>query len=584
MGVEIDKNDFDEDHFVFNNEDFSKDDILGDKLSDYQIIQIIDNDREKTKFIAKVLSKKNSKLYILKKINYTVSKDDMDKEFEILTNLKNNNIVKYYRWFNDNGNIYIIKECYNCDNLVDIVNGYNSINKTIEVKLLWNILWQCLSGLKYLHEKNIIHKNIYKKNILLTENKIVKLNNIKYSFLKDDENKIKTKSDDIYDLSQSLKFLINSQKYNSNEIKDFENIINLMEKDYPNLTAEILLKKLNENYIHNIFKFSSIISIFRCLSCFQRFTNDIQKNRDNLSEDDTPLSFHFLKCLDNLSYNGDNNELNKHCYNLRNILYKENELNFDNEFNPIKILGYIMEIFHKETNKVNNGPSFGLQEIISNPFKPSALEQFKNYFNQNYNSIITQYFITTLKTKRICNKCNSAHYFFNSFPYIEFDMDMYDINIPSSKKYDLNNLEDWFYVQNNQYKIISKEYNIYCEYCKTNMEHREFKQIYFLPKYFIINLNRGKNYLNKFQFEIKMELNLNNNVEDRNSYFKFNLVGIIKRFFDDKNGEYFVAFYKGENNIWKKYNSNNENKVSNILNPNVENEGQVVILFYYAVE
>ena len=243
-----------------------------------------------------------------------------------------------------------------------------------------------------------------------------------------------------------------------------------------------------------------------------------------------------------------------------------------------------MEIFHKETNKINNGPSFGLQEIISNPFKPSALEQFKNYFNQNYNSIITQYFITTLKTKRICNKCSSAHYFFNSFPYIEFDMDMYNINIPSSKQYDLNNIEDWFYVQNNQYKIISKEYNIYCEYCKTNMEHREFKQIYFLPKYLIINLNRGKNYLNKSQFEIKMELNLNNNVEDRNSYFKFNLVGIIKRFFDDKNGEYFVAFYKGDNNIWKKYNSNNENKVSNILNPNVENEGQVVILFYYAVE
>ena len=186
MGVEINKDDFDEDQFVFNKEDFSKDDILGDKLSYYQIIQIINNNILKTKFIAKVLSKNNSKIYILKKIDFTVSKDDMDKEFKILTNLKNNNIVKYYKWFNDNGNIYIIKECYNCDNLVDIVNAYNPLNKTIDVKLLWNILWQCLSGLKYLHEKNIVHKNIFKKNILLTENKIVKLNNIKYSFLKDE--------------------------------------------------------------------------------------------------------------------------------------------------------------------------------------------------------------------------------------------------------------------------------------------------------------------------------------------------------------------------------------------------------------
>ena len=70
MGVEINKDDFDEDQFIFNKEDFSKDDILGDKLSDYQIIQIINNNILKTKFIAKVLSKNNSKIYILKKINF----------------------------------------------------------------------------------------------------------------------------------------------------------------------------------------------------------------------------------------------------------------------------------------------------------------------------------------------------------------------------------------------------------------------------------------------------------------------------------------------------------------------------------
>ena len=93
MGVEINKDDFDEDQFIFNKEDFSKDDILGDKLSDYQIIQIINNNILKTKFIAKVLSKKNSKIYILKKIDFTVSKNDMDKEFEILTKLSNGSMI-----------------------------------------------------------------------------------------------------------------------------------------------------------------------------------------------------------------------------------------------------------------------------------------------------------------------------------------------------------------------------------------------------------------------------------------------------------------------------------------------------------
>ena len=77
MGVQLDKDDFGEEQFVFEQEDFSKDDILGDKLSYYQIIQIINNNILKTKFIAKVLSKNNSKIYILKKIDFTVSKDDI---------------------------------------------------------------------------------------------------------------------------------------------------------------------------------------------------------------------------------------------------------------------------------------------------------------------------------------------------------------------------------------------------------------------------------------------------------------------------------------------------------------------------
>ena len=265
-------------------------------------------------------------------------------------------------------------------------------------------------------------------------------------------------------------------------------------------------------------------------------------------------------------------------------MYKESELNFDKEINPLQIMRNIMEIFNKETNIEQKGPSFGVQEIIPERLKASAFEQFKDYFNKNFYSNVHPYFITTLKTKRVCNACNVAHYFFNSFPYIEFDMDMYNINIPYVEKYNLNNLEDWFNVQNNQHRIICKDYNIFCEKCKANTEHREFKQFYFLPKYLIINLNRGRNYLNKSKFELNTELNLEKKLEDANSYFRFALVGIIKRFFDNINGEYFVAFYKDDNNSWKKYNENNENKVKNISDPLIDKEGLVVMLFYNAIE
>ena len=587
MGVEMDKDNFREDQFNFNLKDFSKDDILGDKLSEYQILKMVESTSniskgKKLKFNAKVLSKKNSKIYLLKKIRETPTKEQMNEQFEILANLNNNNIAKYYKWSNDEGNIYIIKEFYKCNSLNIIQNDYNSLNKAIDIKLLWSILWQCLSGLKYLHEKNIVHKNIYLKNILMTEDKIIKLNNIN-NIDNSQDNLTKTKSDDIYDLSQSLK-LLGFKKYKPEEIKDFEEVVNLMEKNYKNLTAENLLNLINEKYLHNIFKLSSIISIFRCLFCFPKFVNEIQQNRNYFTKDKTPLSYYYLNCLDNLTKNGVASKLNFYCYNLRNILYKESELNFDNEINPFKILENTLEIFNHETNADSNWASFANQDIISNENKVLALQQFKEYYNKKYNSIISRFFTTVLKTKRICNKCGCANYIFNAVPYIEFNMDMYNVDVSYIKDHNLNNLENWFFLQNNLWKKIGKEYNINCQYCKTNTEHRECKQFYLLPKCLIINLNRGKNYLNKFHFEINLETNLKDIVEEKNYNYKYNLVGIIKRFFDNENGEYFVAFYKDENNLWKKYNEHNNNKVINVSDPLTENEGLVAMLFYYMIE
>ena len=90
--------------------------------------------------------------------------------------------------------------------------------------------------------------------------------------------------------------------------------------------------------------------------------------------------------------------------------------------------------------------------------------------------------------------------------------------------------------------------------------------------------------MNKFHFEINLETNLKDIVEEKNYNYKYNLVGIIKRFFDNENGEYFVALYKDDNTLWKKYNEHNNNKVINVLDPLTENEGLVVMLFYYMIE
>ena len=573
------KNNYDEEQYALDEEDFSKNDIIGDQFTDYEILNVISSNTEK--FIAKVTSKKNSKIYLMKKLNYNPEKEQMEEEFKKFKNLNHKNIIKYYKWFQYNGSTYIIEEYIDNGTLKDFEEIYKTFNKIIDINLMWSFLYQCISGLKYLHDNDIIHNNISSDNILITNNKVIKLNSIKFSFML--SGLLCNKPRDICDLGIMFKKILGS---NENFYpKEMVNLINSMEEYDQNKTIETYFNQISEQYIINTAKVSSIISIFRCLNCFDKFVYSLSQNETIFTESKTPLSFYFLKCLDKFINTKDPNGIILLSYNIKKLLKTKND---DEEINPNIFLEFLMERFNKETNINLNNVPFGMQKIIYNNEKELALQEFQKYFSFNFNSIISLNFSTFLKTKRICNECNNSYYFFNIFPFIEFDLDM--ILLESKDKNNINNiniecLEDWFLLQKLHKKIISKEYNTFCENCGANTEQREFKQFYSLPKYFIISLNRGRNYSNKFKFKLSVKLNLENKIEMEKSYNKYNLEGIVKRFFDKKNGEYFSSIYRDrKNNTWKKYNGKNEKNVSNILDPLVDDDGLIVMLFYSAVD
>ena len=221
--------------------------------------------------------------------------------------------------------------------------------------------------------------------------------------------------------------------------------------------------------------------------------------------------------------------------------------------------------------------------MIFNEDKKQALQLFQQYFNNNFNSIISNQFIGYIKTKRICNKCSKGYYSFNIHPFIEFDVDMCRMvkNDPNGNVLSMNFIENWFRAQNNQKKVLSPEHKIVCQKCKIITEFREFKQFYILPRCFIISLNRGKNYTNTFEIQIPPVLNLKDKIETDDSPRLFNLVGIVKRMVDAKQDEYFIAIYKDvQQNIWKLC---DRNTVTIIQNPLAHKEGLVVVLFYSAI-
>ena len=142
----------------------------------------------------------------------------------------------------------------------------------------------------------------------------------------------------------------------------------------------------------------------------------------------------------------------------------------------------------------------------------------------------------------------------------------------------LDTLENWFYAQNFYETILNKEHKFVCLECQEETEQKELNQFYILPSCFIISLNRGKN--NSNNFKIPLEINLEKMVERKDYPYKFELIGIVQRYFQEKEGEKFVAVYKDQNE-WKKYDKEEEEiNIDKTLSEN--DNGLPVMLFYLA--
>ena len=576
MGVEMIKDRYGEDQLVLSNEDFYNDDVMGDKFSNYDIMKIIKSNTGN--FLAKVISKKNSKIYVLKQFRQNQDQQKLVQEFQILNKLNHSNIIKYFKWFNEDGKVYFVKEYVDNGSLKNLKEAYRSINKPIEENTLWNIFMQCTAGLDYLHSNNIVHKNLKSNNILMNENKVIKIDDIQFN------QDPKDKSDDIREMGEIFSELIPIEFQNQYP-QEMIGIVNAMKNNFKNINSTQLLNKIMEQYIKSVAKVSSINAIFRCMSALQPFSYAMYQKGSSFSENNTPVAYYYMQCL-NTYFNQNGNPKDTIIYynNFRNLLYKNSQMNNDVEIRPRQVLEFLLERLNRETDSNLRGVSFSTQIMIFEKDKETSLQKFTDYFKKNFNSIISNNFVGYIKTVRICNACGERNYSFNIHPFIEFDMDMSQVG---DNKYPLNLLENWFRAQNNQKKVLSVEHKIVCQSnkCKNKVtEHREFKQFYFLPQCFIISLNRGKNYTNTFQPQIPLILDLKNKIEIRNSPSQFNLVGMVKRFVDDKQEEHFIAIYKdvqqNQQNIWRVSDRDN---VQVINDPFLHNQGLIITLFYSAI-
>ena len=169
--------------FVINKEK------IGSSLDDFIILQILI--KTKYGFVAKVQSKKNNKIYAMKKSNLSLAQEsNMERYYKnqtlFLKQLKNENICQYYTDFIKDNCLYIIMEYMDNGNLLQFQNVMRK-SRVQEEKLI-KIFLQCLNGLVYIHSKGIIHRNIKLDSILLDSNLNVGIIDFKMAAVSNIEN------------------------------------------------------------------------------------------------------------------------------------------------------------------------------------------------------------------------------------------------------------------------------------------------------------------------------------------------------------------------------------------------------------
>ena len=589
---------------------------IGNKFDDFEILQVLSENYEKDKsFVAKVRSKKNSKIYSIKKIvlnnNENINLKNASDFLDKLIKINHPHILRYYTYFQEGPNLYLIMEYMDNSDILGYIQAYQIFNKPIPEIEIWNMLLQCLNALNYLNKLNLSNIGIKLTNIFVNN-----MYNIKIGVFRDfDVNyKIDDKDGEITLLKKYFYVMIKSLSIDSNELDKLSYIDNLTIGDfsnnqYSNELIDIMNNKFNGNIsdIYNLIKTeydkkfnkkSSINAIIKCLSSYKYFTDKLMLERTLIESNKEKyfMTNWFLKSLDAINGKEEQNlflfadELRR---SLANTYFK---LDGNKELEPILVLAYLLNEIHKETNKIDRKKisedgfnKYKKSTIINKNYvfdgeekdranKDQMLQEFVDYFNETMNSPISERFISFMKNVNCCQNCNIHYYSFSNFLYIIFDLTKFN----NMQSFDLIN--DGFETSYNTGKRLNDNNNgknkIRCERCHSE-DIIQFNKYFMLNNYLIIYFYRGINYENYTPINFSENINTKNFIEQNiNTAQDFYLVGSINRKIENNNEE-FISYNRDPNDE-KKWKSDNDYK---IINQNqMARKEQIIMLFYNSKE
>lgn len=200
-------------------------------------------------------------IVVVNQEKFDTIQDSFTQEAEILRELKHDSIISYVDFFIENNTCYLVYEYARGRTLKDYIVEQNKITN----EALMGILKELLKTIQYLHEKDILHRDIKPGNILLFKGKIklidfgssTYINDRKDKFLKITEgfspielystDSPQSYSSDIYSIFATLYYLIEGKKLPSSPKRFFDDDI-----EFNNLKSDslknIIVKNLSVDF------------------------------------------------------------------------------------------------------------------------------------------------------------------------------------------------------------------------------------------------------------------------------------------------------------------------------------------------
>ena len=349
-------------HLVFNKEDINEYNEMGDKVSDFEILQVLG--QGSFGFVAKVKSRLNHKIYAMKQIDFNTLNDQKliefsENETKLLSKLDHPFITKYYKSIKEGQILYIIMEFMDNGDLGGLLKAHQTLGKPIEEERLYDFFIQAMKSLTFIHSKKLCHRDIKPENLFITIENVVKIGDFGVSATIIDKNE-KNKNYNYLNL------------YSNNSIKD--------------------------SVIGDVLCGQTVVGTppFMSPEMLYELEYDLKTDVYSMGITFFELCFWHLPRVPSISFSGDiklldvpiKNNKNVYSNELKNIIYKMIEMKKNNRPDSATVLNMLIYEFNKKYSKNSSIGSllcclYAFEEFTEYLTKPNQ----QNYINQNASNL-----------------------------------------------------------------------------------------------------------------------------------------------------------------------------------------------------